>query len=126
MWLITPTGFFSIVEKPTDSKTDRLTIRARVKSDLVALKREFLPSLGKVRISTETDYRYRATAPREEVGKALAQMAATLNYANFKSEVAIRQGAKRAHVYHDVWHVLYDMQDDPTFEGRLIHRGARA
>jgi hypothetical protein len=122
MWLITPIGFFSIVEKPTDRKSYTLTIRARVKSDLVALRREFLPSLGRVRDSTDTDYRYRATAARADVGGALAQMVARLGYSNFKTEVAVRQGVERAHVYHDVWEVLHDLQNDPKFEGRPINR----
>jgi hypothetical protein len=125
MWLITPTGFFSIVEKPTDTKTGTLTIRARVKGDLVALKRDYLPSLGRFRDSEDTDYRYRATARRSEVGQALARMVATLNYANFKSEVAMRQGIERAHVYHDVWDVLHGLQTDPAFEAQPVRRRSR-
>lgn len=122
MWLITPTGFFSIVEKPINRKTDTLTIRARVRSDLVALKRDYLPSLGRIRERLDTDYRYRATARRSEVGQALARMAAALSYDNFKSEVAGRQGVERAHVYHDVWDVLHGLQDDPAFEARVTPR----
>lgn len=122
MWLITPIGFFSIVEKLSDKKTDTLTIRARVRSDLLALKKDYLPSLGRIRDNFDTDYRYRSTAQRSEVGQALAQMAATLSYDNFKSEVAIRQGVERAHVYHDVWDVLHGLQDDPTFETRVAPR----
>jgi hypothetical protein len=38
MWLITPTGFFSIVQKPSDEAADTLTVRARVRQDLVALR----------------------------------------------------------------------------------------
>jgi len=38
MWLITPIGFFNIVQKSDDKATDSLTIRARVRSDLVALQ----------------------------------------------------------------------------------------
>ena len=38
MWLITPIGFFSIVQKSDDKTADSLTIRARVRSDLVALQ----------------------------------------------------------------------------------------
>ena len=125
MWLITPTGFFSIVEKPSDKKADTLTVRARVRSDLVALRKDYLPSLGRIRESLDTDYRYRATGPRPEVGKALAQMAATLNYANFKSEVAMRQGPERARVYHDVWEVLHDLQADPAVGLRPVRRRAR-
>lgn len=126
MWLITPTGFYSIVEKPADRKTDRLTIRARVRSDLVAMKRLFLPSLGRISDSADTDYRFRATAPRKEVERALMQMVASLNYANVKTEVAMRQGVERAHVYHDVWEILHAMQDEPAFEAPSIsyrHRG---
>lgn len=116
MWLITPIGFFSIVEKPGDRKRDVLTIRSRVRSDLVALKESFLPSLGRISESFDTDYRYRAKDQRVAIGKAVEAMIAGLHYGNFKSEVAIRQGANRAHLYHDVWEVLYRLQDDPAFE----------
>ena len=116
MWLITPTGFYSIVEKPTDRKNGTLTIRARVRSDLVDLKQTFCPSLGQIRESGDTDYRFRASASRGDVANALAQMIEGLSYSNFKSEVAARQGARRAHLYHDVWDVLHRMQGDPAFE----------
>lgn len=121
MWLITPIGFFSIVEKPGDTKRDVLTIRARVRSDLVALKNAALPSLGRISESIDTDYRYRAKAPRADIGKAAAKMIADLHYGNFKSEVAARQGAERAHLYHDVWEILYRLQGNPRFE--MGHRG---
>lgn len=116
MWLMTPTGFYSIVEKPSDRKRDTLTVRARVKSDLVALKKSFCPSLGRIRISGDTDYRFRATANRADVGQALLQAIKALDYENFKSEVAAHQGIQRANLYHDVWAVLHRMQDDPKFE----------
>lgn len=48
MWIITPLGFFSIVQKPGDVPTGTLTIRARVRSDLEALKAAVLPGLGKI------------------------------------------------------------------------------
>jgi hypothetical protein len=116
MWLITPIGFFSIVEKPGDAKRNVLTVRARVRSDLTALKNVVLPSLGRISESLETDYRYRAKAPRGDISKATARMIADLHYGNFKSEVAARQGGERAHLYHDVWDVLYRLQGDPRFE----------
>jgi ADP-ribose pyrophosphatase YjhB (NUDIX family) len=110
MWLITPTGFFSIVCKPGDVKAGTLTIRARVKSDLEALRQQCLPSLGKVTENEGTDYPYRAKAKRSEVAKALAQMVEQLDYDNFKNEVAEKQGHRRAKVYHGVWDVLYDLE----------------
>ena len=110
MWLITPTGFFSIVQKPTDVAANTLTVRARVRQDLETLRAQFLPGLGEIQESRNNDYRFRAVAPRAEVAAAMAQMVNTLDYSNVKSQVAKVQGAARAHLYHDVWDVLYRLQ----------------
>jgi hypothetical protein len=111
MWLITPLGFFSIVRKPDDT-SETFTIRARVKSDLEALRQRCLPGLGGIEENAGTDYRYRAKAPRHEVATALAQMVQGIDYENFKNEVADKQGLSRAAVYGNVWQVLYRLQDD--------------
>ena len=87
-----------------------LTIRARVRSDLQALRHQDLPSLGTITENEGTDYPYRAKAKRSEVAKALAQMVQQLEYDNFKNEVAKKQGHHRAKVYHEVWDVLYDLE----------------
>lgn len=60
MWLVTPVGFFSVVRKPTDIKNKTLTVRARVRSDLEALKAQYLPELGPIQESKVNDYRFRA------------------------------------------------------------------
>lgn len=116
MWLLTPYGFFSIVEKPKDAERGSLTVRARVRSDLDSLRAAVLPELGAIEESKGTDYRYRAQAPRAAVAAAMARLAETLDYSNFKNAVADRQGAKRAKLYHDVWDVLYRMQGNPAYE----------
>lgn len=108
MWMITPIGFFSVVEKPGDG--DKLTVRARVKSDLQAFKRQYLPELGRIQESEVTDYRFRARAPRRAVAKAFEKMVEEIAYDNFKSEVSIRQGKDRERLYHDVWSVMYRLQ----------------
>lgn len=113
MWLITPVGFFSIVQKPSDVVTDTLTVRARVRADLDALREQFLPSLGAIQESKVNDYRFRAMAPRAEVAAAMASLVNQLNYSNFKDQVAKVQGPARAHLYHDVWDVLYRLQTQP-------------
>lgn len=115
MWLVTPIGFFSIVQKPGDKKNGTLTVRSRVRSDLAALKQHYLPGLGLIQESHDTDYRFRAFAPRGEVSAALSRQVDDLDYSNFKSEVAKKQGHKRASLYHQVWDVLYHLQTDPAF-----------
>jgi len=116
MWIITPLGFFSIVQKPGDVSAGTLTVRARVRSDLEALQAAVLPGLGKITDSKSTDYRFRATALRGLVEAAMAQLTRQLDYSNFKSQVAKVQGSKRAHLYHDVWDVLNRMQGDASYE----------
>lgn len=110
MWLITPIGFYSIVCKPGDAEVETLTIRARVKSDLEALRQEYLPSLEAISEDAGTDYRFRAKAKRGDVEKALAQMVRQLDYGNFKNEVANKQGSHRAQIYHEVWDALFTLQ----------------
>lgn len=114
MWLITRVGFFSIVQKPGDQFTDTLTVRSRVFGDLVALQQHYLPGLGPIQESTDTDYRFRAVARRIDVAAAMARIIDDLNYINFKSEVAKQQGSKRASLYHKVWDVLHKLQTGPT------------
>jgi len=113
MWLITPIGFFSVVQKPTDIKTKTLTVRARARTDLEALQAQYLPELGPIQESAVNDYRYRATAPQAAVAAAMGRLAETLDYSNFKDAVKQRQGSARAHLYHDVWDVLYRLQSEP-------------
>ncbi len=103
MWLNAPIGFFSVVQKPGDA---HLTVRARIAEDLDRLRAQYLPELGPTVATPKADYQYRATAPHAAVGQALERLALALHYANFKSEVATRQGAARAHVYSAVWQVL--------------------
>lgn len=110
MWLITPVGFFSVVRKPTDIKDKTLTVRARVRSDLEALKAQYLPELESIQESKVNDYRYRAVAPQSAIAATMARLIEDVDYANFKDEVKKRQGADRAHLYHDVWDVLYRLQ----------------
>lgn len=100
MWLMTPLGFFSIVRKPGDV---HLTVRSRERADLHALRERYLPSLTPTVTGAGTDYPHRATCTAEAWGSALASMAHDIDYSNFKSTVASRQGPARAMVYGRVW-----------------------
>lgn len=117
MWLITPVGFFSVVQKASDVAADTLTVRARVCGDLEALREQYLPNLSDVQESKTNDYRFRAVAPRADVAAAMANMVNHLQYSNFKNQVAKVQGSSRAHLYHDVWDVLYRLQTEPAKYG---------
>jgi len=110
MWLITPTGFYSVVEKPWDRDAGTLTVRARAKADLEALRSNGLPELGEVSEDATADYRFRAQAPRGAVSRAVKAQVDEIDYDNFKSAVGKRQGSARARVYHDVWDALYQIQ----------------
>lgn len=40
MWILSPIGFFSVVRKPNDVQRGSLTVRVRVRTTLLPLKRE--------------------------------------------------------------------------------------
>ena len=112
MWLITTFGFFSIVAKPGQAERAELTVRARAHGDLVRLRDRFLPSLGTIASDAGTDYQYRAVAPAADVGRAAERAVAAVDYSNFKTAVAQRQGHARAGVYAKVWTALHGIADD--------------
>jgi hypothetical protein len=110
MWLLTTTGFYSIVRKPRDREAGTLTVRARARADLDALRARYLPALGDIVESETTDYRFRAQAPQAAVAEAVRRAVADIDYDNFKDAVAERQGRAREQVYHQVWHDLLRIQ----------------
>jgi hypothetical protein len=110
MWLITTTGFYSVVEKPWDRDAGTLTVRARARQDLDALRSAFLPELGETVENPNADYRFRAQAPRSAVARAMQAQVEVIDYDNFKPAVSQRQGSGRARVYHHVWDALYRIQ----------------
>lgn len=110
MWIISEFGFFSVVEKPGDREAGMLTVRARVKADLEALRKTCLPTLGPISTSRTNDYRFRAQATRSDVAAAMARAVQNIGYDNFKSRVTKTQGAPRAEVYGLVWEDLLGLQ----------------
>lgn len=88
-----------------------LTIRARVKTDLAALRDRYLPTMGDITKNDGSDYRFRAVADRHAVSAAMQQAVKGIHYSNFKNAVASEHGWSRADTYHDVWTVLYGLQD---------------
>ena len=108
MWLITPEGFFSAVEKPGDRADGMLTVRTRNRDDIKALKRYF-PDAKPYRIRY-SDYEWRIRVPKDEWAQAVARMALEIDYSNFKNEVTRRQGRERHDIYSRVWSVLLGLE----------------
>jgi len=107
MWIFTTIGFFSVVE---DSEhPDTLKIRARAREDLAALRDGYLPDIEFIE-TDHTDYRFRAFVRRDEWAHAAHALAVDIDYPNFKSAVAERQGHKRAGRYTKVWEVMHGLQ----------------
>ena len=123
MWLFTKYGFYSSVcarqgdgdhNQPVDP--DRLMIRARVRDHLEGLQRRFPEQLSEIAISEtpDTDYRYRMFVDKAVWTPMLVGLSEEMDYDNFKSEVARHQGSEGAnyeHALHDVWSVMYQLQE---------------
>lgn len=109
MWLFTNFGFFSIVQK---KGTTDLTVRARVRNDLDALRDRYLAALGPTTTKTGSDYPWRATVSHAALAEAMGKIVMDLHYSNYKDEVAAKQGKDRAHRYAKVWGALYDMPEE--------------
>ena len=110
MWLLTTFGFFSIVEKPEDRGAGTLTVRARVRGDLVSLRAKYLPGIGEIQATPDGDYAWRVRVPKADLAAALGRIALDIDYANFKSEVAEHMGYAREQIYHEVWEALAALQ----------------
>jgi hypothetical protein len=113
MWIFTTIGFFSVVAHPGGA--DALMVRARVREDLVALRRGLLPDI-EIERTPDRDYRYRTVVSREDWAHAAERLAAGIDYANFKDAVAERQGHDRAQRYGRVWSVMHALQQESDTE----------
>lgn len=106
MWLITEIGFFSAVK---DRDSGRMMIRARCRSDLEALCKNYL-GYHPIQTTADSDYRHRLWVAPEIWARAVENMAMAIDYDNFKNRVVETQGAERAAIYLEVWHDLYEIQ----------------
>jgi hypothetical protein len=120
MWLVTTFGFYSVVEKAWDHERGTLTVRARAREDLDALRAKYLPELGEVAEDESADYRFRAQAPREQVALAFAQALRDLDYDNFQEAISRRQGYGRERIYHDAWQAFLAIQHPARRVGRGV------
>lgn len=106
MWLTTTQGFYSAVAHRDDP--GKLVVRARTREDIEALATQ-IPDLDPFE-DPAADYRWRAVVSRGDWQLAVADLAAAIDYPNFKNAVAERQGSERAGIYGRVWSVLLALQ----------------
>jgi hypothetical protein len=105
MWLFTPRGFFSAVQKPEDAKDQMMTIRARAKKDLENLH-DILPAAAPYEVKGYSDYPWRIRVSQRDWAMAVATMALEIDYSNFKDEITRTQGKKRHDMYSQIWGVM--------------------
>ena len=109
MWLFTTIGFFSVVRKAGEQD---LTVRARSSTDLDRLRTNFMPELSATISKAGTDYPFRATISQQAFAKGMASIGGSIDYHNFKDEVAAKMGKKRADTYSKVWSALREIQHE--------------
>lgn len=116
MWIATKIGFFSIVLRPEreGAKNSVYHIRARTGADIDAVISLLEPVLKRTLQLFETpdvDYHWRIILKPEELAPALAALAATVDYPNFKNEIHNSDTqAEKLDAYSDLWTALYDLQ----------------
>jgi hypothetical protein len=102
VWIFLSDAMLSIVQKPGDAEAGTLTVRGRVKGDI---ERVFPDA--KVVEGAGTDYRFRASIPREQVAKAMHDQVMALDYSNFKGAVKDRA---RHDAYLRCWSAMHALQ----------------
>ena len=103
MWLFTTTGFISAVYKD-----DALQVRSRDRNSLVQLAN----SLGAPIIHTPlADYPYRISTNNDDFAKWVTRQVLSIDYKNFKSEVADVKGYEFARPLNKVWDVMHAVED---------------
>jgi hypothetical protein len=100
MWLFTPFGFLSVVDKGGDGST--LLVRARRKGEIEAHFPEAV-----VETTPGNDYLFRARIDRDRVAVVMAEMIRNLGYKNYKATLQDSE-------FHDacmgVWEVMHRYQ----------------
>ena len=141
MWIMTNSGFYSIVEKEWDKADRTLTVRARRLSDLERFLDIAWSGAGRavlearpdhclepgtsvawnaeIEIDDKADYRYRARVDRQGVSEALVRLVVDIDYDNFKNSVAAIGLSDHAKAYGSVWSAMMKLQD----KGRYAERG---
>ena len=103
MWVFTTSGFVSAVYKD-----GALQVRSRDRKSLQALSKDTNAAI----IATPlADYPYRIAITNEQFSKWLSRQVMSVDYKNFKSEVADTLGYGFAKPLNQVWSAMHDVED---------------
>ena len=103
MWVFTTSGFVSAV-----FKDGAIQVRARDRKSLEPLAKQ----TGAAIVTTPlADYPYRIAITNEQFASWVSQVALSVNYKNFKSEIADTRGYGFAKPLNQVWSVMHDVED---------------
>ena len=103
MWVFTTSGFVSAVYKD-----GALQVRARDRRSLIPLAKQ----TGAEIIATPlADYPYRIAITNEQFAGWVNQQSLSIDYKNFKSEVADTLGYGFAKPLNQVWSAMHDVED---------------
>lgn len=106
MWLFTTEGFVSVVK--AHGSTDLLVVRGR---DRISLEGISAATQEPILRTPDRDYPYRVVAPRDSVQSWISGAVRSLDYDNFKNEVAAMRGHGFAHALMSVWSVMHEVED---------------
>ena len=98
MWIFTETGFVSAVRNTEHE--GKYSVRARDKESLAGL----IETTGaELIVTSNTDYPYRIIISPEDFVQWTSEQAASIDYPNFKSQVAKTRGYEYTGALHEVW-----------------------
>ena len=104
MWIFTTSGFLSAVYKD-----GALQVRARDRRSLQPLAKQ----TGAAIVATPlADYPYRIAITNEQFSTWVSAQAKSIDYKNFKSEVADTLGYACAKPLNQVWSVMHEVEDE--------------
>ena len=103
MWVFTTSGFLSAVYKD-----GALQVRARDRKSLDALAKSTGAAISATPLA---DYPYRIAISNEQFSNWLSAQAMSIDYKNFKSEVADALGYGFAKPLNQVWSVMHEVED---------------
>jgi hypothetical protein len=104
MWVFTTSGFVSAVYKD-----GALQVRARDRRSLTPLAKQ---SGAEIIATPLADYPYRIAITNEHFSTWLSQQVMSVDYKNFKSEVADTRGSGFATPLNKVWSAMHEVEDD--------------